>query len=364
MPPYTRADFAHSPMLVFYETTRACDLACVHCRADAQPHAHPLELSPTDALRLIDDLARFPRPPLLVLTGGDPLKRKDIFDQVHHAAARGLSVAMTPSATPLVTDDALRRLKDAGLHRIAVSLDGADAETHDGFRRVRGSFQRTMDILSGARAIGLPLQLNITVMRQNVHQLEQMLDLGEQAGAVLLSVFFLVPTGRATLESRLDADACERVFERLWTWQLTHSTPIKTTEAPHYRRFVLQRQKEANLPRRAMPQGMPGTNDGKGILFVSHTGQIYPSGFLPRECGRFPRDSIVDVYQHSPLFQSLRDPDLLAGKCGQCEFRELCGGSRARAFAVTGAPLASDPDCVYEPRAMRQEEDVEQTAGV
>jgi radical SAM protein len=353
---YARGDFDHSPMLVFYEMTRACDLACVHCRADAQEGCDPNELSPALARRLVDQLLTFPRPPLLVLTGGDPLKRIDVFGLVEYAVGRGLQVAMTPSATPLATREAVHRLKVAGLHRLAVSLDAADAETHDAFRKVRGSYQRTMDIIADAATFDLPMQINTTIARHNVRQIDEMLDLVGALGAVLWSVFFLVPTGRATADLRLNAEECERVFEKLWRASAERRIPIKTTEAPHYRRYVLEQQKrrggkhpaESIFPR-GVPHGQIGTNDGKGILFVSHTGEIYPSGFLPIKCGEFPLDSVVNVYQNARLFQALRDGDRLGGKCGACEFRHVCGGSRARAYGITGDPLAAEPDCIFVP---------------
>ncbi len=351
-PSHTRADFDHSPMIVFYETTRACDLACKHCRADAQRQCDPNELSTANAKRTITELAKFPKPPLLVLTGGDPVKRADVFDLVAFARSIGLQVAMTPSATPLVTDDVIRRLKDAGLHRLAVSLDGADPATHDGFRQVAGSFQRTMEIIAQANKVGLPVQINTTVGRHNVDQLEAIAAMLAQLGVVLWSVFFIVPTGRATMEQRLDADEVEATFARLFRLMKLHpQMPVKTTEAPHYRRFVLQELKRTGAVRAATAApGMGGTNDGKGICFISHTGEIYPSGFLPICCGTAPFDSVVRVYQQSKLFQALRDGDNLKEKCGACEFKEICGGSRARSYAISGGdPFAAEPDCAYQP---------------
>ncbi len=349
---FTREDFDHSPMIVFYETTRACDLACKHCRADAQKACDPNELTTWAAKRLVDQLTQFPKPPLLVLTGGDPLKRRDIFEIVDHARSAGLSVAMTPSATPLVTRDALLRLRDAGLHRLAISLDGADAQTHDGFRQVPGSFQRTMEIMADARDLGLPVQINTTVARHNVDQIDAIAALLGGQGIVLWSVFFLVPTGRAQMSQRIPAEQVEAVFEKLWKHQSTQPYAIKTTEAPHYRRFILQKAREARSTGREvrkMSTRVAGTNDGKGIMFIGHTGEIYPSGFLPILCGQFPFDSIVRVYQQSKLFQTLRDADRLQGKCGACEFKQICGGSRARAYGASGDPLAEEPDCAYQP---------------
>lgn len=357
---YTRQDFDHSPMVVFYEVTRACDLLCKHCRASAQPHLDPRELSGADARAMIDDLTRFPKPPLLVFTGGDPLKRADVFDLVEHAVKRDLQVAMTPSATPLVTTDALTRLHATGLHRLAVSLDGCDAATHDGFRRVNGSFAQTLWIVAEARRIGLPVQINTTIARHNVQQVDALAELISRMDVALWSVFFLVPTGRAQVNQRINAQECEQVFERLWHHQRTSSCPIKTTEAPHYRRYILQQLKAS--PTRT-PRRLPtvGTNDAKGVMFVSHTGEIYPSGFLPRKCGKSPHDSVVRVYQDSPLFRTLRDADQLKGKCGVCEFKEICGGSRSRSYSLSGGdPMAPEPDCAYIPH--RWETSVDETA--
>lgn len=352
---YSSADFAHSPLVVFYEVTRACNLLCRHCRAEAQPHRHPEELAPAASLRLLDELAAFPKPPLVVLTGGDPLKRADIFDIVNHGVSIGLKMAMTPSATKLVTTDAVQRLKAAGLHRLAVSLDAADAARHDDFRRVPGSFARTLEIMADARANGLSMQINTTITRHNVDQIDAMADLLDGFGIALWSVFFLVPTGRADISQRIAPEQYEQVFEKLYNHPQKHSYPVKTTEAPHYRRFVLEKQRQhssaaagaAAINGAGLGANIVGTNDGKGVMFISHIGEIFPTGFLPIACGRFPAGSPVDVYQNSPLFNDLRNPDKLQGKCGYCQYREICGGSRARAFGVTGNPLAAEPDCVY-----------------
>jgi radical SAM protein len=351
---YSRSDLHHSPMLVFYETTRACDLKCVHCRADAQTSCHPDELSTGLARRLIDQMCTFAKRPLLVLTGGDPLKRADIFELVEHASARGLEVAMTPSATPLVTPEAITRLRSVGLHRFAVSLDGADAAVHDGFRRVEGSFDRTLRIIADARAAGLPVQVNTTITRGNVHQLDAIADILGGLDIVLWSVFFLIPTGRGQVDQRLDGEQVEEVFRRLWEHARRQAYAIKTTEAPHYRRFILQQRRASGGGRVGAASGhrRVGTNDGKGVVFVSHTGEIYPSGFLPICCGKFPLDSLVRVYQESTLFRMLRDAEQLGGKCGVCEYRHVCGGSRSRAYAIRGDPLGEEPDCAYIPRSI------------
>lgn len=348
-PDYTAQDFPHSPLVAFYEVTRACNLLCRHCRAEAQPHSHPLELNSAASMALIDNLAEFPKPPLLVLTGGDPIKRHDIFQIVHHAVAAGMKTAMTPSATKLVTTDAVVRLRKAGLHRLAVSLDAADAATHDGFRRVPGSFQRTLEIIADAAACQLPLQINTTITRHNVHQIDEIAEVLATFPVVLWSVFFLVPTGRALADQRITSDDFELAFEKLYQQSRRQKYAIKTTEAPHYRRFLIEKMKQ-HQDRESTPPVLPnivGTNDGRGVMFISHIGEIFPSGFLPIECGRFPRDSVVRTYQFAPLFTDLRDPEKLKGKCGACPYRDICGGSRARSYGLTGDPLAAEPDCAF-----------------
>jgi radical SAM protein len=350
-PPYRRNDFDHSPLIVFYELTKACDLVCVHCRARAQRWPAHGELSPAQSRLLVDQLGEFPRPPTLVLTGGDPLKRGDVFDLIRYGVGRGLDVSITPSPTPLLTRDAIRRLRGSGISRMAVSLDGADAATHDAVRGVVGNYERTRAILADALAEGVPLQVNTTVTRANMDQLDAMAELLARYAIALWSVFFLVPVGRAATTMALTAEECERVFARLWQQSQRQPYAIKTTEAPHYRRFVIQQSRatvgEGPSKARCPPQF--GANDGRGILFVSHRGLIFPSGFLPLPCGSFPDRHVVDVYQNSPVFRRLRDANSLEGKCGRCEFRRVCGGSRARAFALTANPYAAAPDCVYEP---------------
>lgn len=349
---YTSADFAHSPFVVFYEVTRACDLVCLHCRACAQAVTHPDELSPEQSQALLRQLAKFPLPPLTVLTGGDPFKRPDLVSLVECGTQLGLELALTPSATPLVTFSALRRLKSAGLARLALSLDGATAPTHDRFRGVQGSFDRTLEIVVDAQAAGLPVQVNTTITPDNFEQIDEMAALLAAHRIVLWSVFFLVPVGRGTTLPRITPAQYEQAFDRLWAHARRYRYGIKTTEAPHFRRYAIQRsgRPASSFAAPASRQRAPlGINDGKGILFVSHSGQIYPSGFLPLLCGAFPNESVVDVYQKSPVFRALRDANALEGKCGACDFRAVCGGSRARAFALTGNPLAAEPDCLYQP---------------
>jgi len=347
--------FDAAPFIAIWETTRACALACVHCRAEAIPRRHPDELTTAEARRLLDSIRRFgDPPPLVVLTGGDPLRRPDVEELVADGTARGLSVSLTPSGTAAVTETRLRALRDAGLARLAVSLDGSSAESHDAFRRVRGSYRHTLRILEGARALGLPLQINTTVCRQTVDDLPAIARRVETFGIALWALFFLIPVGRAQAEQALDADAVERVLA--WAADLTARAPfaVKTTEAPQFHR-VLSGRTPAPGPapaparvRSAMRAGRAVT-DGNGFVFVDHVGNICPSGFLPLVTGNVRSHDLVAVYRDHPVFRRLRDPAALGGRCGRCGYRETCGGSRARAYAATGDPLAEDPGCAWDP---------------
>ncbi len=345
--------FERAPFLVFWETTRACDLVCRHCRAEAVPGRHPGELTTEEGFALLDEIAAMGTP-LVVLTGGDPAKRPDLLDLVAHGASRGLRMALTPSATPLVTEELLEALRGAGLSRLAMSLDGADAATHDGFRGVAGSYERTVRLLRAARQLGLTTQVNTSIVRRNAGQLERIAEQLERLDIELWAVFLVVPTGRADASLLLDAEETERLLERLADVAERAPFDVKTTAAPHFRRVLLQR-KVARRQIRGLADGIGraprSVNEGQGVCFVSHTGEVYPSGFLPLSCGNVREPGgLTRIYREHPLMQRLRDPDALGGKCGQCEFRRVCGGSRARAFAVYGEALAEEPACAYEPR--------------
>jgi radical SAM protein len=370
-PTLADVDFDRAPFVVIWETTQACDLACLHCRACAVPQRDPRELTTGEAKRLVDDICRFGRP-LLVLTGGDPLKRPDAVEIVRYGTDAGLRVALTPSGTPLMTPRVLGELHDAGMSRLAVSLDGATAAQHDAFRGVAGSFDWTIRMLETARSLGLSTQINTTISRHNVYDLESLIALMTGLGIALWSVFFIVPVGRARPGDLATADEFESVFHRLYDLSKTAPFDIKSTAAPHYRRVVMQRQvaerragarEGAPLPLTAgigfslgdgVGRAAKGVNDGDGFLFVSHRGDIYPSGFLPKSAGNVRTDDVVEVYRTHDLFRSLRDRSQLKGKCGVCEFRTVCGGSRARAYAMTGDPLEADPLCAYVPPAWQR----------
>lgn len=363
-------DFDQRPFIVIWETTQACDLACVHCRACAQPVRSALELGTDEAKRLIDQVAELGAP-VFVLTGGDPLKRPDIFELVEYATGRRVRISLTPSATPLLTREAILKLKQSGLARLAISLDGPTAEIHDAFRRVHGSFEWTLRAVQWAREAGLPVQINTTITRHNLQQLDSMISLLDRLDIVLWSVFFLVPTGRGSATDLITAEEFEQVFEKLYETSQRVKFDIKSTEAQHYRRFLLQRRTEEK--RRGNGRGASavdspktsdgigraprGINDGKGFVFISHLGEVFPSGFLPISAGNVRKQSLTELYRHSPLFTSLRDSANLKGKCGLCEFREVCGGSRARAYALTGDVFAEEPCCTWQPKVRLQPAD-------
>ncbi len=352
------ADFDQAPFTIAWEVTRACAYACVHCRADAQPHRDPRELSTARAKLLIERLAAFGNNPILIFTGGDPLMRPDVFELIGYASERGLRCSLTPTATALPTRERLEKALQAGIRRVALSLDAPRAEIHDDFRKVKGSWQRTMDTLHRAHDVGLSVQVNTTVAKHNIDILHEMVPFIQEVGAVQWSVFFLVPTGRAMVEQMVSAEQHERIFN--WLYDLAQTAPfdIKATAAPMYRRVAIERKRAQNDGKPVTFQGAgfqyadglhrptKGVNDGNGFLFISHVGDIQPSGFLPITAGNVRTDDIVEVYRHSYLFSDLRDPNKLKGKCGGCEYREVCGGQRGRAYGITGDYLESDPACV------------------
>jgi len=346
-------NFDQAPMLVIWEVTQACDLACVHCRASAQPERNPKELTTEQGYRLLDEIRSFGEP-LMVFTGGDPLKRPDLFDLIRYSVKIGLRTNVTPSATPLLTAEAIEGFQKAGISRMAISLDGPDAASHDDFRGIPGTFDRAMFALEYAKQIGLDTQLQTTVTQRNRARLPEMAEIAKAVRTKMWSLFFLIVTGRAGEGDDLTAPEYEQVFEFMYELSKTAPFGVKTTEAMHYRRYVAQRIKaEHGVTENENAKGVAwrtaGVSDGKGFVFVSHQGEIFPSGFLPISGGNVLDDSLVDVYQNSGLFRTLRDTTLRDGKCGICEYQKICGGSRSRAYALTGDYLAEDPRCVYQP---------------
>jgi len=361
-PPWAKLDFDRAPFLVIWETTRACDLACKHCRAEAIAHRDPRELTTDEAKAMLDDVRRF-GPIIFVFSGGDALKRPDLPELVRYGSDLGLRMAATPATTPLATREKLAELRDAGLARIAVSLDGSCPEIHDEFRQVDGSFAHGLRILKAARELGMSTQVNTVIARHNVNDLDALCALMGELGIVFWEVFMLVPMGRANRNDMASAKEFEAVFHRLYDLSREAPFDIKATAAPHYQRVVIQRQREergiqpgdAEDPLAVSPEAgdgigrARGVNDGDGFLFISHLGDIMPSGFLPLPAGNVRGDDLVEVYRDHDLFRSLRDRSRITGTCARCEFLPICGGSRARSYWVTGDYLAAEPYCCYVP---------------
>jgi radical SAM protein len=346
--------FGEAPLRVYWELTRACDLACRHCRAEAVPSRDPRELTSAEGRRLLDALRDTAGPPRVILTGGDPLKRPDFWALVEHGVGLGLGVSVAPSGTPALTPEVVRQLRRAGVEAMSLSLDGSDAVRHDGLRGVSGCFARTMVAAHAAVEEGIPLQVNTLATAETLPDLPAIADLVERTGAARWSLFFLVQIGRGRALGQLSPAACEALLG--WLWRRSRRPPpvVTTTEAPHYRRVALQHARAeapARPPSRVGPAARPGfgLRDGNGIMFVSHTGEIQPSGFLPLTEGNVRTSSFLDVYRQSALFRGLREPGRFGGRCGRCEYRQICGGSRARAHAASGDPFGEDPLCAYEP---------------
>lgn len=361
-------DKGDRPFLVIWEVTQACDLACRHCRASAQPHLDPHSLNREQGRQLIEQVKSFGSPaPLLVFTGGDPFKREELWDWVSHARSLGLSPGLSPSVTPLLTWERLEQLLLAGAKVVSLSLDGSRPEVHDGFRGIDGTWERTLECCQLVQELGLKLQINSTVSRHNVADLVALADLVYHQQVMTWSVFFLVPTGRAQADQALSAEEFEAVLH--WLVDVSECIPLKTTEAHHYKRVLWMRKaglepvglhplyeqlstawkRLEHRPRQAARRSPMHINSGDGFVFISHRGDVFPSGFLPIKAGNVLEQDLPTIYRDSPLFGSLRDPDRLQGRCGRCEFRQMCGGSRSRAYALTGDPLAEEASCSYQP---------------
>ncbi|MBC7274089.1 MAG: TIGR04053 family radical SAM/SPASM domain-containing protein [Streptomyces sp.] len=367
---------ADKPFIVIWESTRACPLACLHCRAEAVPDRDPRELDTAAAKDLLHQVAAFGHPaPLFVITGGDPFQRPDLLELIAYGEQAGVRVAVSPSGTPTLTPERLREVHEAGAVGLSLSLDGSTAELHDGFRGVPGVYKWTLDAWDAARALGMKVQINTTVTGRNLHDLPGVVQLVHEHGAMLWSAFFLVPTGRGRALGVLTPAETEDVLNFVHDVGLT--VPAKTTEAHHFRRVALQRKILADLGEdhvsalrlgplyqelreRAADLGLDtggrrarrpplDVNAGRGFVFVSHTGTVHPSGFLPLGAGSVRDTPLTEIYRTSELFTGLRDADRLGGRCGACEFRRVCGGSRSRAYGVTGDPYAEEPWCGYRP---------------
>lgn len=366
-----RVDYETTPFLIIWETTQACDLACHHCRASAQPARDRRELSTEEGEGVLRQASQMGTP-IFVLSGGDPLKRPDLYHLIRYGADLGLRMATIPAATALLNEGVVIKLKEAGVSQMALSLDFPRADLHDGFRGVPGAFAKTMQAVEWAHTHGVPLQINTTLCAESAPHLPEMVELVRTLDVVFWEVFFLVPMGRGSTLGGLTAEQCEDLFGILYRAQKKADFLVKITEAPHYRRYVAQQESaEAGgqairatgaLPAQLMRTEGPGhtiglapqgVNSGNGFLFISHAGDIFPSGFLPITAGNVRKDRLTDIYRNSPIFRQLRRPSEFEGICGICEYNTICGGSRSRAFNMTGNFLASDPWCAYRPAKKR-----------
>ncbi|MDA3874898.1 MAG: TIGR04053 family radical SAM/SPASM domain-containing protein [Kiritimatiellae bacterium] len=356
-------DFHHAPLLVIWEITRACALACQHCRASAIDRRDPGELSLEEGTKLLDDIREMGTP-IVVFTGGDPLQRDDLEDLIHYGKSIGLRIGTIPAGTPRLTYARMQSIKDSGVDQVAFSIDASHAEAHDAFRQVPGSYERTLQGARWAGELDIPLQINTVFHQGNLHEVEALAEQVAELGTVFWEVFFLVPTGRGSQLKGCTAEEMEDIFSQLHTLSKTAPFVIKVTEAQHYRRHVMQQEQHA---RRSLANREPAeevhassrhphaigrsskvVNAGNGFCFIDHTGNICPSGFLSEIRGNTRTHSLQEVYRHDELFVNLRNPRLLKGKCGRCEYKATCGGSRSRAWAVHGDAFAEEPFCVLE----------------
>jgi radical SAM protein len=406
-----RYDLDKRPFLVIWELTRACDLACRHCRATSQHERDPNELTTEQGFSLLEQVASFGLPrPVVILSGGDPFKRPDLYELVARASQLGLAISVSPSVTPLATREGFAALRAAGAVSVSLSIDGASGATHDAFRQVEGSFERTVSAAMDCSELGLRFQMNTTVTPHDIDELADIALLARRLGAMTWSVFFLVQTGRGRDLDLVSAREADDLMS--FIYDTGKHLAVKTTEAPQYRRVVIQRRvlEKAGVPpgevltlldrsqelsarfragidqthasgssdakaRRLATQnggrdvgaGSAGSplrrppmeiNAGKGFAFVSHTGDVYPSGFLPIPAGNVRDESIASIYRNSDLFRSLRDEGRLEGRCSRCEFRRVCGGSRSRAFASSGSPWGEDPLCEYRASTFPYQEEL------
>lgn len=357
------------PRLIFWESTAGCNLKCVHCRRiTLADQLTPQDLSTDEAFRMIDDIADVGKP-VFVLSGGEPLFRPDILEIARYATDAGLPVALATNGT-MIDDQLAQAIVESGVKRVSISFDGVDAPTHDAFRGIAGSFDDAVKGFTALRRAGMPVQINTTVAKHNEAQLEGILQLAKDLDAIALHLFLLVPVGcgvELSKDQMISAAEYERVLN--WLYDVEQSEPtlqLKATCAPHYFRVMRQRRAEENRGGNK-PMAMPASHErqvhghphmhaatkgclaGTGVAFISHRGEVFPCGYLPVEAGHIRQQAFGEVWHESELFAQLREPELLEGKCGECNFNKLCSGCRARAYGTTGNYLAEEPFCAYEP---------------
>jgi radical SAM protein len=336
--------------------TQSCALACRHCRATAMPNPHPNELTFEESVSFLKQIPEFGKPyPQLILTGGDPLNRPDLYLLIEEARRLDIGVSITPAATSSLTKEVLMRLKTHGVDALGLSLDGSTPQAHDSIRGVPGTFARTMLALQYAKELEIPVQVNTLASAETCHDIPAVYELLKEFDIARWSLFFLISVGRGKVLQQMD-DA--QVIELMtWIYETARTAPfvVATTEAPHYRRFALEKMRSEGMTgeqiKRSGAYRSFGIRDGHGIVFVSNTGDICPAGFLPLTAGNVRKDRIAEVYRDSEIFRELHDPTQFKGRCGLCEYHSICGGSRARAFAASGDALGEDPFCDYEPHS-------------
>lgn len=338
-----------APRVIAWESTRACNFACVHCRAEAQKEPDPKQLTTQEALNLVDQIAALCKP-IFIISGGDPLQRKDIFGIASYASSLGLRVVMSPSGSNL-TAGTFEKMKAAGVKMISLSLDGSSPEIHDNFRQVPGAFNLAMKNMSMARQSGFAFRVNTTVTQHNLNDLFNIQKVAAEMGAREWDVFMLVPTGRGKVKMEITPDQYEDTIQSIYKASLTSPIPIKMTCAPQYMRVIAQQQKEPSQSH----TGGRGCMAGNGFCFISHVGEVFGCGFLPISAGDIRQQKFKQIYQQSPLFVQLRNHESLKGKCGRCEYKVLCGGCRARALSIHKDYLEEEPYCIYKPKNLKQQ---------
>ncbi len=364
-------DYNSKPILIFWETTKACDLACKHCRASALLEALPDEMDIEQSLSFVEQIKQFGAPyPVLILTGGDIMKKRGLGQILQRAKELGIPASMSPSATPLLNEESFSMMKSKGVKSLSLSLDGASSETHDWLRGYIGTFDKTVELARRIISEGFTLQINTTVFKKNVHELPQLLKILIETKVKTWEVFSLIKTGRGIDREDLDTEAYEDVFNYL-EFASRYGISIRTVEAPFFRRILLEREKKeykgGTLYNKLIEEtvnllGTPGdrpkghtsqTRDGKGIIFVAHNGDVNPSGFLPINLGNVKENSIVEIYRNNETLIKLRDSKNFKGRCGACEYADICGGSRSRAYSYFEDIFQEDPRCKYVPESMK-----------
>jgi heme b synthase len=334
-----------APRVVAWESTRACNYACQHCRAQAQKQADPNQLTTKEALKMVDQIAAFCKP-VFIISGGDPLLREDIFEVAKYASDQGLRVVMSPSGSN-ITPEVIQKMKATGVRMISLSLDGSNATVHDGFRQVEGAFDLAMHNMALARENQMPFRINTTVTQHNLTDLPNILKLAVDLGAVEWDVFMLVPTGRGKIQMEITPEQYEETLQAVYQSSLTATIQIKVTCAPQYSRIVSQHADGSQENKGK--HGGRGCMAGNGFCFISHVGEVYGCGFLPIKAGSVKQQNFREIYQNAQLFKQLRNPSLLKGKCGVCNYKAACGGCRARALSVRKDFLEEEPFCNYQP---------------